>query len=129
MNSEDFLGWIYLGGGLELYNEMLQKELKMDVVSLPTFGEAPEPQDWFPGPIKTVEDFKGLKFRASGMSAEVFKEMAMPVVTVPRAQIVPALERGSSTQGSGATPAPICPWGFKMPESSITCLAYTNPRV
>jgi TRAP-type mannitol/chloroaromatic compound transport system substrate-binding protein len=30
MNSEDFLGWLYLGGGLELYNELLQKELKMN---------------------------------------------------------------------------------------------------
>ena len=41
MNSEDYLGWIYLGGGLELYNELLQKELKMNVVVFPTFGETP----------------------------------------------------------------------------------------
>ena len=25
MNAEDYLGWVYLGGGLELYNELLQK--------------------------------------------------------------------------------------------------------
>ena len=47
MNSEDYLGWIYLGGGLELYNELLQKELKSNVVVFPTFGETPEPQGWF----------------------------------------------------------------------------------
>ena len=47
MNSEDYLGWIYLGGGLELYNDLLQKELKMNVVVFPTFGETPEPQGWF----------------------------------------------------------------------------------
>jgi len=41
MNSEDYPGWIYLGGGLELYNELLQKELKMNVVVFPTFGETP----------------------------------------------------------------------------------------
>ncbi len=94
LNSEDFLGWVYRGGGLELYNELLQKELKMNVVAFPTSGEAPEPQGWFPEPIKSVKDFKGLKFRAAGMSAEVFKEMGMSVVTLSGGEIVPALERG-----------------------------------
>lgn len=94
LNSEDFLGWVYRGGGLEMYNELLQKELKLNVISFPTSGEAPEPQGWFPKPIKSVEDFKGLKFRAAGMSAEVFKEMGMSVVTLPGGEIVPGLERG-----------------------------------
>ncbi|MBW2209059.1 MAG: TRAP transporter substrate-binding protein [Deltaproteobacteria bacterium] len=94
LNSEDFLGWVYRGGGLELYNEMLQKELKLNVISFPTSGEAPEPQGWFPKPLKSVKDFKGLKFRAAGMSAEVFKEMGMSVVTLSGGEIVPGLERG-----------------------------------
>jgi TRAP-type mannitol/chloroaromatic compound transport system substrate-binding protein len=68
MNNEDFLGWMYLGGGLELYNEMLQNEMKMNVVAFPTYGETPEPQGWFDKPIKSMADFKGLKFRAAGMS-------------------------------------------------------------
>lgn len=113
MNSEDFLGWIYLGGGLELYNEMLQKELKMDVVSLPTFGETPEPLGWFPRPIKSVADFKGLKFRASGMSAEVFKEMGMSVVTVSGGEIVPALERGVIDAGEWSDPSADMSLGFQ----------------
>jgi TRAP-type mannitol/chloroaromatic compound transport system substrate-binding protein len=25
MNAEDYLGWMYLGGGVELYNELMQK--------------------------------------------------------------------------------------------------------
>ena len=32
MDREEYLGWLYAGGGLELYNELLQKELKMNVV-------------------------------------------------------------------------------------------------
>lgn len=94
MNSEDYLGWIYLGGGLELYNELLQKELKMNVVVFPTFGETPEPQGWFRKPIKSAADLKGMKFRATGLSAEVFREMGMSVVSVAPGEIVPALERG-----------------------------------
>jgi TRAP-type mannitol/chloroaromatic compound transport system substrate-binding protein len=94
MNAEDYLGWIYLGGGLELYNELLQNELKMNIVVFPTFGETPEPQGWFRKPIKSAADLKGMKFRATGISAEVFKEMGMSVVSIAPGEIVPALERG-----------------------------------
>jgi len=94
MNAEDYLGWIYLGGGLELYNELLQKELKLNVMVFPTFGETPEPQGWFRKPIKSVGELKGMKFRATGIAAEVFKEMGMSVVSIAPGEIVPALERG-----------------------------------
>jgi len=94
MNSEDYLGWIYLGGGLELYNDLIQKELKMNVVVFPTFGETPEPQGWFRKPIKSVAELKGLKFRATGLSAEVFREMGMAVVSIAPGEIVASLERG-----------------------------------
>jgi TRAP-type mannitol/chloroaromatic compound transport system substrate-binding protein len=94
MSAEDFLGWMFLAGGKDLYNELLQNELKMNVVAFPTFGETPEPLGWFKGPVKDIKAFKGLKFRAGGMSAEVFKAMGMSVVTLPGGEIVPALERG-----------------------------------
>jgi TRAP-type mannitol/chloroaromatic compound transport system substrate-binding protein len=94
MNSEDYLAWLYLGGGLELYQELLQKELKMDVVIFPTFGETPEPMGWFAKPIKSLQELRGLRFRATGLSAEVFKEMGMTVVSTAPGEIVPALERG-----------------------------------
>lgn len=94
MEREDFMSWVYLGGGLELYNELLQKELKYDVISFPTAGDPPEPLGWFKKPIKSISDLKGIKFRAAGMAAEVFKELGMSVVTLPGGEIVPALERG-----------------------------------
>ncbi len=113
MSAEDFLGWVFEGGGLELYNELLQKELKYNVVVFPTFGEAPEPQGWFPKPIKSIEDFKGLKFRAAGMSAEVFKAMGMSVVTLPGGEIVPALERGVIDAGEYSDPSSDMAMGFQ----------------
>lgn len=94
MEREDFMSWVYLGGGLDLYNELLQKELKYDVIAFPTAGDPPEPLGWFRKPMKSVADFKGVKFRAAGMAAEVFRELGMSVVTVPGGEIVPALERG-----------------------------------
>ncbi len=112
MNSEDFLGWMYLGGGLEFYNELLQKELKLDVVAFASFGETPEPLGWFPRPIKTVKDFKGLKFRAGGMSAEVFKAMGMTVITLPSGEVVPALERGIIDAAEWSDPSADMSAGF-----------------
>jgi len=94
MTQEDFASWIYVGGGLELYNEMLQKELKYDVVSFPAITDNPDNLGWWKNPIKSVAEFKGLKFRTSGMSGEVFKELGASVVTLPPGEIVPALERG-----------------------------------
>jgi TRAP-type mannitol/chloroaromatic compound transport system substrate-binding protein len=94
MNSEDYLSWLYLGGGLELYQELLQKELKMEVVVFPTFGETPEPMGWFSKPMTSLRELRGVRFRATGLSAEVFKEMGMTVVSTAPGEIVPALERG-----------------------------------
>ena len=112
MSAEDFLGWLYRGGGLELYNELLQKELKMDVVAFASFGETPEPLGWFKRPVKTVKDFKGLKFRAGGMSAEVFKAMGMTVVTLPSGEVVPALERGVIDAAEWSDPSSDMSAGF-----------------
>jgi len=113
MSSEDYLGWLYMGGGKELYNELLQKELKMHVVAFPTFGETPEPLGWFPKPIKDVKDFRGLKFRAGGMSAEVFKAMGMSVVTLPGGEIVPAMQRGVIDAGEFSDPSSDMAMGFQ----------------
>ncbi|MHB1004392.1 MAG: TRAP transporter substrate-binding protein [Chloroflexota bacterium] len=113
MNSEDFMSWVYLGGGKEMYNELLQKEMKLDVVAFPSYGETPEPLGWFKTPIKTVADFKGLKFRAGGMSAEVFKAMGMSVVTLASGEIVPALERGTVDAAEYSDPSSDMSNGFQ----------------
>jgi len=94
MGSEDYMSWLYIGGGLDLYNELLQKELKYDVLAFPTSIDPPEPLGWFKKPVKSTAEFRGIKFRTAGMAAELFKEMGMSVVILPSGEIVPALERG-----------------------------------
>jgi TRAP-type mannitol/chloroaromatic compound transport system substrate-binding protein len=113
MNSEDFMSWMYLGGGKEMYNELLQKEMKLNLVAFPCYGETPEPLGWFKNPIKSVADFKGLKFRAGGMSGEVFKAMGMTVVTLASGEIVPALERGTVDAAEYSDPSSDMSNGFQ----------------
>lgn len=93
LNNWDFTAWMFTGGGNELYRELLEK-MKYQVVWFPIWGEMPEPLGWFKKPIKTIADLKGLKFRAAGLAADVFRELGAAVTTLPMGEIMPALERG-----------------------------------
>ena len=90
----DYFGWMYEGGGIELYREFYQKVLKMNVQVFPILAAGPQAFGWFKRPIKSLEDFKSMKCRETGMAAEVFKEMGMKVVNMPGGEILPAAERG-----------------------------------
>jgi TRAP-type mannitol/chloroaromatic compound transport system substrate-binding protein len=95
MDAQGMLGWIHYGGGQQFYDELLQKELKLDVQSY-FLGPMPtQPLGWFKkGEIKTPTDFKGMKYRTVGMSADLFKHMGASVVILPGGEIIPALDRG-----------------------------------
>jgi TRAP-type mannitol/chloroaromatic compound transport system substrate-binding protein len=90
----DLLGWMYEGGGLELYQQFYKDVLKLNVVPLPAFPTGPQAFGWFKRPIKSLADFKGMKCRQTGINAEVFTEMGMRTVNLPGGEILPAAERG-----------------------------------
>jgi TRAP-type mannitol/chloroaromatic compound transport system substrate-binding protein len=94
MDVIDLLGWMYEGGGLELYQQLYKDVLKLNVVPLPAFPTGPQAFGWFKRPIKNLADFKGMKCRQTGINADVFKEMGMATVNLPGGEILPAAERG-----------------------------------
>lgn len=94
MDFIDAMGWMYEGGGLELYREFYRDVLKMNVMVFPILPAGPQAFGWFKKPINNLDDFKGMKCRQTGMAAEVFKEMGMQVVNMPGGEILPAAERG-----------------------------------
>ena len=94
MDFVDVLGWMYEGGGLELYQQYYKDVLKLNVVPLPAFPSGPQALGWFKRPIKNLADFKGMKCRQTGINAEVFTEMGMRTVNLPGGEILPAAERG-----------------------------------
>jgi TRAP-type mannitol/chloroaromatic compound transport system substrate-binding protein len=94
MDLVDYLGWMYEGGGLELYQQFYRDVLKLNVVPFPGFPTGPQAFGWFKRPIKSLADFKGMKCRQTGISAEVYTEMGMRVVNMPGGEILPAAERG-----------------------------------
>jgi len=87
------LAWIYRGGGLEMYNELLKK-LNLDVVGYFAMPMPTQPLGWFKKPIKSAEELKGLKYRTVGLAADLMQEMGLKVTQLPGGEIVPAMDRG-----------------------------------
>jgi len=94
MDHTDYLGWIYEGGGLDLWWEFYQKELKLNVIAFPILPASPQALGWFKRPIKNLADFKGMKCRQTGIVSEIYQRMGMQTVNLPGGEIVPAAQRG-----------------------------------
>jgi TRAP-type mannitol/chloroaromatic compound transport system substrate-binding protein len=115
MDREEYLSWLYAGGGLELYNELLQKELKMNVV-VPVFTTSLpywEPLGWFKKPFANLDELRKLKFRTSGLGLEMMKSMGVSVVTLAGGEVIPALERGTVDGAEWAVPSHDILMGFQ----------------
>ena len=92
-DAQQTLAWIYRGGGLELYNELLGK-LGLDVVGFFAMPMPTQPLGWFKKPISGAADLKGFKYRTVGLAADLMQDMGLKVTQLPGGEIVPAMERG-----------------------------------
>ncbi|MBL26823.1 MAG: C4-dicarboxylate ABC transporter substrate-binding protein [Rhodospirillaceae bacterium] len=83
--------WLYYGGGLELARELYAK-YNIYYVAGVWWGVESIPAKM---PIRTVEDFKGVKIRSpEGMGQEIFKAIGAAPVNIPGSEVYTALERG-----------------------------------
>ena len=88
------LAWMLKGGGKELYRELTQDILGLDVVGFFCFPMEPQPLGWFKKEVKSADDMKGLKYRTVGLAADLMQAMGMAVAQLPGGEIVPAMEKG-----------------------------------
>src|SRR5687767_8853846 len=93
MDAHQTLAWIYRGGGLQMYNELLQK-LNLNVVGFFAMPMPTQPLGWFKTAVKDANQIKGLKYRTVGLAADLFQAMGAKVTQLPGGEIMPALERG-----------------------------------
>ena len=89
LEFNDLVLWLYGGGGKELEQEMYGKEL----VVFP-LGLTPPEEIWAKRPIKTLDDIKGLKIRAAGLSMDLWEKLGASVVLLTGGEVLPALQRG-----------------------------------
>jgi len=92
-NANQGLAWMYHGGGLELYQELMEN-LGLNLVGFFCMPMPTQPLGWFKKPIEKSEDMVGIKWRTVGLAADVMQEMGVKVTQLPGGEIVPALERG-----------------------------------
>ncbi|WP_417809613.1 TRAP transporter substrate-binding protein [Thioclava sp.] len=93
-SATTMLSWFYAGGGQELYDELTQQIMGLDVVGRLGFPMFAQPFGWFKGEVNTVADLQGLKYRTVGLAADLMSKMGMSVAQLPGGEIVPAMERG-----------------------------------
>jgi TRAP-type mannitol/chloroaromatic compound transport system substrate-binding protein len=92
-SSQEVLGWIYYGGGQQLFEELMAK-LDLNVVSFFNSPMPAQPLGWFKQRITDSSQMKGLKYRTVGLAADVLLEMGMSVVQLPGGEIQPAMKSG-----------------------------------
>lgn len=93
-DADELLGWVRYGGGQELYDDLVQNTLKLNVVGMLTGPMPGQPLGWFKKEITSADDMRGMKYRTVGLGADLFKEFGAAVTIVPGGEIVPAIDRG-----------------------------------
>lgn len=86
--------WFNYGGGADLMNKMMEG---FNVITFPG-ALSPLPEEVFlhsKREIKTADDIKGLKVRASGDAGEVLNQMGASVVFLPGGELYEAMQRGT----------------------------------
>lgn len=89
LEFNDLIIWLYGGGGKELEQQMYGDEL----IVFP-LGLTPPEELWSKTPVKKLEDMKGLKIRAAGLSMELWEKLGASVILLPGGEVLPALQRG-----------------------------------
>ncbi|WP_340109709.1 TRAP transporter substrate-binding protein [Pikeienuella sp. HZG-20] len=106
MDQQSLMSWYYVGGGKELYDELMQDVMGFNVQPFLMQPMGPDPLGWFSKPFKDMDEFRNIKFRTPpGIAGETYKEMGVPAVAMPGGELVPAAQRGTIDAAEWIGPA------------------------
>ncbi|MBA3505287.1 MAG: TRAP transporter substrate-binding protein DctP [Betaproteobacteria bacterium] len=91
LNFQGMNGWLYDGGGMQLWNEVYDP---FGMVAFPCGNTGVQMTGWFKREIRSVKDLNGLKMRIPGLAGKVYATLGVDVKVLPGGEIFPALERG-----------------------------------
>jgi TRAP-type mannitol/chloroaromatic compound transport system substrate-binding protein len=111
----EYLAWLWHGNGMKLYQEMYDSHgynVKVLVLGI----IAPETSGWYKEPVKSIDEYNGLRIRFFGFGGDALSKLGASVSLIPGGEIFPALEKRPSTppsslcrlstSGSGSTKSP-----------------------
>ncbi|HXK57362.1 MAG TPA: substrate-binding domain-containing protein, partial [Gammaproteobacteria bacterium] len=93
-SATTMLSWFYQGGGKELYRELTQDIMGLNVYGFYGFPMFAQPFGWFKKPVTKASELQGFKYRTVGLAADLMQKLGMSVAQLPGGEIVPAMERG-----------------------------------
>jgi TRAP-type mannitol/chloroaromatic compound transport system substrate-binding protein len=92
LNHLELTGWLYYGGGLQLWRELYAP---FSLVPIPCGNTGVQMGGWFNKEINSVDDIKGLKMRIPGLGGEVIRRAGGTPVTMPGSEIFTSLQTGA----------------------------------
>lgn len=92
MTATELNGWLYYGGGIELWREVYGP---FGVLPFAAGNTGVQMGGWFNREIRSVEDLRGLKMRIPGLGGEILQRVGGLPVNIPGAEIFTALKTGT----------------------------------
>jgi TRAP-type mannitol/chloroaromatic compound transport system substrate-binding protein len=89
--AHEIHGWLYYGGGLELYRKAYAP---YGLVPFPAGNSGTQMGGWFKKKINGVADLNGLKMRIPGIGGEALQRAGGTPVNVPGSEVFTALQSG-----------------------------------
>ncbi len=112
MDNFAWVSWYLYGGGQQLYDQ-LWKEMKVNVKGFILQPVGPEALGWFKQPIKSMADFRKLRFRTPpGLPGQVYNDIGVAAVAMGGGDILPGLEKGVIDGAEWCCPKPDMTFGF-----------------
>ena len=92
LNSHEMNGWLFYGGGMDLWRETYAP---FDLVPHAAGNTGVQMGGWFNKPIEAVADLEGLKMRIPGLGGEVLRRAGGTPVSLPGGDLFTALQTGN----------------------------------
>jgi len=92
LTAGEFNGWVYFGGGQELWDELYAPS---NVKPFLAGNTGAQMGGWFRKEINSAADFKGMKFRIMGYGAQVLAKLGAQIVPLPNGEIFSNLQSGA----------------------------------
>lgn len=92
MSAQEMHGWMYHGGGLELWQEVYAPH---GLVPFIAASSGPQMGGWFNREINSIDDLQGLKMRIPGLGGEILRRAGGTPTNIPGAELFTALQTGT----------------------------------
>ncbi|MDX1498093.1 MAG: TRAP transporter substrate-binding protein DctP, partial [Salinisphaeraceae bacterium] len=92
LTAQEMNGWLYHGGGLELWRELYDG---FNLVPFEAGNTGTQMGGWFNKEINTLDDLKGLKMRIPGLGGDVMQRLGVTTVNIPGGELFTSLQSGA----------------------------------